>query len=312
MYSKCGIVDMARVVFEKCGELDEVSWNSMIAGYVKGRLYDEMLRVLVKMHQCGVGFSSYVLGSVLNACCRSFGDSLIWGKLLHSCSVKLGWDLDVVVGTALLDMYATVGDINDAISVFDILPYKNVVMYNAMISGLLRGEDISDGGVKKMLNLFHDMQRDGLKPSEFTFSTMIKSCIAYKDLQYGKQIHAHCRTSWMRERSFEPLTLFDMMIGSGIAPNDVAFLGVLTACSHGGLVEEGLRQLLEINHNPNQPMISLPLSAPVRVMKNLRKNQFSERGKDAYHTLPGDLLIFVDGKPESVSDLQRVGRTWAL
>ncbi|GJZ38912.1 UvrD-like helicase, ATP-binding domain, P-loop containing nucleoside triphosphate hydrolase [Tanacetum coccineum] len=42
------------------------------------------------------------------------------------------------------------------------------------------------------------------------------------------------------------------------------------------------------------------------------KNPFSERGKDAYHTLPGDLLILVDGKPESISDLQRVGRTWAL
>ncbi|GKA56640.1 UvrD-like helicase, ATP-binding domain, P-loop containing nucleoside triphosphate hydrolase [Tanacetum coccineum] len=42
------------------------------------------------------------------------------------------------------------------------------------------------------------------------------------------------------------------------------------------------------------------------------KNQFSERGKDGYCTLPGDLLILVDGKPESISDLQRVGRTWAL
>ncbi|GKD15278.1 UvrD-like helicase, ATP-binding domain, P-loop containing nucleoside triphosphate hydrolase, partial [Tanacetum coccineum] len=42
------------------------------------------------------------------------------------------------------------------------------------------------------------------------------------------------------------------------------------------------------------------------------KNQFSERGKDAYHTLPGDLLILVYGKPESVSDLQHLGRTWAF
>ncbi|GJY32458.1 UvrD-like helicase, ATP-binding domain, P-loop containing nucleoside triphosphate hydrolase [Tanacetum coccineum] len=42
------------------------------------------------------------------------------------------------------------------------------------------------------------------------------------------------------------------------------------------------------------------------------KNQFSERGKYAYHTLAGDLLILVDEKPESVSDLQRLGRTWAF
>ncbi|PWA75523.1 uvrD-like Helicase, ATP-binding domain, P-loop containing nucleoside triphosphate hydrolase [Artemisia annua] len=42
------------------------------------------------------------------------------------------------------------------------------------------------------------------------------------------------------------------------------------------------------------------------------KNQLSERGKDAFHTLAGDLLILVDGKPESVSDLQHLGRTWAF
>ncbi|PWA68995.1 jacalin-like lectin domain-containing protein [Artemisia annua] len=42
------------------------------------------------------------------------------------------------------------------------------------------------------------------------------------------------------------------------------------------------------------------------------KNPFSERGKYAYQTLPGDLLVLVDGKPESISDLRRVGRTWAL
>ncbi|GJQ99904.1 UvrD-like helicase, ATP-binding domain, P-loop containing nucleoside triphosphate hydrolase [Tanacetum coccineum] len=42
------------------------------------------------------------------------------------------------------------------------------------------------------------------------------------------------------------------------------------------------------------------------------KKQYSERGRNDYDTLPGDLLLLVDGKPESVSDLKRAGRTWAL
>ncbi|KAK9063838.1 hypothetical protein SSX86_017710 [Deinandra increscens subsp. villosa] len=42
------------------------------------------------------------------------------------------------------------------------------------------------------------------------------------------------------------------------------------------------------------------------------RNKFSERGKEPYRTLPGDLLILADGKPESVLDLQREGRTWAF
>ncbi|XP_076898246.1 pentatricopeptide repeat-containing protein At3g13880-like [Bidens hawaiensis] len=389
MYSKCGRVDQARAVFDTCDELDEVSWNSMIAGYVKAGLHYEMLQVLVEMHRSGVRFGSYVLGSVLNACCTGFNFCLTWGKLLHACSVKVGWDVDVIVGTALLDMYAKTGDLNDAVLVFNILRDKNVVMYNAMIAGLLRGEDVNDELVKKSLNLFINMQRHGLRPSEFTFSTMVKACIAFQDLEFGKQIHVHviknnlqcdeyigsvlvefyslwkltndaliCFDStnkrdiviWTSmivgyaqngeyERALglfgellsfglkpdeftvstvlsacanlggvrfgeqvqsyavktgivkssvvvnslvymyaksgdidsanrmfevadkfdvvswsvmicsaayhgcakEALTIFDVMISSGVAPNDVAFLGVLTACSHGGLVEEGFR-----------------------------------------------------------------------
>ena len=42
------------------------------------------------------------------------------------------------------------------------------------------------------------------------------------------------------------------------------------------------------------------------------RNRFNERGKEPYKTLPGDLLILADGKPESVADLQRVGRIWSF
>ncbi|PWA75023.1 hypothetical protein CTI12_AA245630 [Artemisia annua] len=42
------------------------------------------------------------------------------------------------------------------------------------------------------------------------------------------------------------------------------------------------------------------------------KNQCSARGRDDYYMLLGDLLLLVDGLPESVSDLKHVGRTWAL
>ena len=41
-------------------------------------------------------------------------------------------------------------------------------------------------------------------------------------------------------------------------------------------------------------------------------NRFRERGKEPYKTLPGDLFILADPKPETVSDLQRAGRSWAF
>ena len=42
------------------------------------------------------------------------------------------------------------------------------------------------------------------------------------------------------------------------------------------------------------------------------RNRFSDRSKEPYKTLPGDIFVLADGKPEHVSDLQRIGRTWAF
>ncbi|KAF2298181.1 hypothetical protein GH714_016820 [Hevea brasiliensis] len=42
------------------------------------------------------------------------------------------------------------------------------------------------------------------------------------------------------------------------------------------------------------------------------RNRYSDRGKEPYKTLPGDVVILADAKPEDVSDLQREGRTWTL
>ncbi|GJY81163.1 UvrD-like helicase, ATP-binding domain, P-loop containing nucleoside triphosphate hydrolase [Tanacetum coccineum] len=42
------------------------------------------------------------------------------------------------------------------------------------------------------------------------------------------------------------------------------------------------------------------------------RNRSSARGKEPYRTLPGDLFLLMDGKPDSISDLQNLGRTWAF
>ncbi|XP_060669556.1 uncharacterized protein LOC132800264 isoform X1 [Ziziphus jujuba] len=70
----------------------------------------------------------------------------------------------------------------------------------------------------------------------------------------------------------------------------------------------------------NQPfaeVISFEESKPYgtkiyKVKVDYWRNRFSERGKEPYKTLPGDVFILADAKPETVSDLQRAGRSWAF
>ncbi|XP_059461081.1 pentatricopeptide repeat-containing protein At3g13880-like [Corylus avellana] len=153
MYSKCGEVNRARLLFEISDDLDEVSWNSMIAGFVRIGANEEMLKLLGKMNRSGLKLNTYTLGSVLKACCPHFMDSKHYGKALHSCSVKLGLDSDDVVATGLLVMYAKSGDLVDAIQIFKLIPSQSVIIYNAMIAGFLQDDTIYDEYANEAFNV---------------------------------------------------------------------------------------------------------------------------------------------------------------
>ncbi|XP_009117391.1 pentatricopeptide repeat-containing protein At3g13880 [Brassica rapa] len=185
MYFKCGEVDQAMSLFDRTDEKDKETWNSLISGYVRVGLAGETLSMLAKMHREGLKLTTYALGSVLKACCIDLKEEN--GMVIHCYVAKVGMECDIVVGTALLDMYAKHGSLKEAVKLFGLMPVKNVVMYNAMISGFLHKDDITCG---EALKLFMDMQRQGLKPSPTTFSAVLKACSVAKAMEYGKQIHA--------------------------------------------------------------------------------------------------------------------------
>ncbi|KAK9994742.1 hypothetical protein SO802_024445 [Lithocarpus litseifolius] len=142
------------------------------------------------MPQLGLKLNTYAPGSVLKACGTNIKDSNQHGNALHAFSVKLGLDLDDVVATALIDMYAKTGDLVDAIQIFKLMSDQSIFIYNAMISGFLHGETISDEYANEAFDLFSKMQKKKMKPSKFTFSSMLKACNAIEAFDYGKQIHA--------------------------------------------------------------------------------------------------------------------------
>ncbi|KAL4594835.1 hypothetical protein ACB092_12G047600 [Castanea dentata] len=165
MYSKCGQVNREALLFECSNDL-EIGAN------------EEMVKLVGKMHRSGLKLNTYALGSVLKACGTNYKDSNQHGNALHAFSVKLGLDLDDVVATALLDMYAKTGDLVDAIQIFKLMSDQSVFIYNATISGFLHGKTISAEYANEAFDLFSKMQKKGMKPSKFTFSSMLKACNA--------------------------------------------------------------------------------------------------------------------------------------
>lgn len=71
---------------------------------------------------------------------------------------------DVVVGTALINLYGTCGSVQNARRMFDKLPQRDVIAWNAMIAVY-----VQQGQGEDALGLFDQMQSEGEMPNMVTF-----------------------------------------------------------------------------------------------------------------------------------------------
>ncbi len=69
---------------------------------------------------------------VLNSCASVL--ALEEGSHAHEQIIQSGCEMDVFVGSRLVDMYAKCGSMEDSQIVFNKMPSRNVVSWNAMLS----------------------------------------------------------------------------------------------------------------------------------------------------------------------------------
>ncbi|CAD6268133.1 unnamed protein product [Miscanthus lutarioriparius] len=116
------------------------------------------------------------------------GMLLAMGALAHGLVLRLGLLADVVVTTALLDMYAMCGGrVDEARWVFDAMAARNVVSWNAMV--VCYGRVC---GGKDAVDHFRRMLRDGsCSPDELTLASVLSSCASMAAANEATQVHAH-------------------------------------------------------------------------------------------------------------------------
>ena len=131
MYAKCGSIRDARLVFDKISKRDVISWNAMIAGYVQHGHCEEALEVFCQMQQLGTKPDQITYMSILNAC--ACPTALERGKEVHAHIIDTGYEIDVCVGNALVNMYSKCGSLRDARLVFDKMGKRDVISWNALI-----------------------------------------------------------------------------------------------------------------------------------------------------------------------------------
>eukprot|EP01018_Ginkgo_biloba_P032703 Gb_11926 [translate_table: standard] len=182
MYAVCGSMVDARLVFDKLVKKNVVLWNVMIRGYVGNGFCEEALALYNQMQRAGIQPDNFTFTFVLKACaCLS---ALQEGKEIHFDIVKLGFESDAFVGTALVHMYAKCGSVENARQSFDKVSTRNVVSWNALIAGYTQ-----NGRAMEALAIFHQMQHAGVKPNSATMVTILPACANLSALQQGKGIH---------------------------------------------------------------------------------------------------------------------------
>ncbi|KAK1575267.1 hypothetical protein Q3G72_003964 [Acer saccharum] len=172
-YVKSHQVAIARQLFDQMPEKNVVSWSAMINGYVQVRMFEEALELFNGMLTCGVRPNQAGIIGALTAC--AFLGALDQGRWIHAYVERNKMELDRVLGTALIDMYAKCGCIETARSVFDNMSNKDVFAFTSLISGLA-----NHGQSGSAIKLFVRMQNEGVAPNEVTF-------ILHGDVELGKE-----------------------------------------------------------------------------------------------------------------------------
>lgn len=183
MYAKCGNMKDARKMFDNMAEQNLVSWNVIIAGYAQEGFEEEALELFEEMQLAKMVPNEFTFGSVLKACATR--EALEEGKQVHCFIVKLGFEQNLFLGSALIDMYSKCSSIRDAYQTFAKISQRNVVSWNAIIAA-----SIQHGWVKQALEFFAEMQLAGIKASHVTFGLVLNASAILGNLEQGKQLHA--------------------------------------------------------------------------------------------------------------------------
>ncbi|KAJ4705269.1 Pentatricopeptide repeat-containing protein [Melia azedarach] len=171
VYCKCGLIDSARKVFDGSGQSMKltVCYNALIAGYALNSRVSNAVSLFGKMRELGVEINAVTMLGLLPIC---VDPGYVWlGMCLHCCCVKIGLDVALSVANCLVTMYVKCGSVVYGRRLFDLIPEKELITWNAMISGYAQ-----NGLAAPVLELYREMESCGVSPDAVTFVGVLSSC----------------------------------------------------------------------------------------------------------------------------------------
>ncbi|CAI0468763.1 unnamed protein product [Linum tenue] len=182
LYAKCGEIADSTRIFDAIPRRTVVSWNALLNCYVQRDSFGEAVELFQDMIVSQTQPNEFTLSTMINAC-TGLEDGR-QGRKIHGYLIKLGYDLDLFSANALVDMYAKSGYMVDARLVFNVIPEKDLIAWNAVISG-----HSHNGQGEEALKLYLEMQSQGIKPDAFVYSSLFNACASLSAYEQAKQVH---------------------------------------------------------------------------------------------------------------------------
>ncbi|KAL9448055.1 hypothetical protein AB3S75_015512 [Citrus x aurantiifolia] len=280
MYAKCGRVETARLVFDGMKSRNVVSWNSMIAAYVEGGNPEEAMRIFQKMLDQGVEPTNVTIMEALHACADlgDLERGLFVHKLLDQ--LKLGTDVSMtnslismyskckkvdiaadifsklqgktlVSWNAMILGYAQNGRVNEALNYFCKMRSKNIKPDSFTMVSVIPA--LAELSVIRHAKWIHALViRNCFEKNVFVMTALIDmyakcGAVGTARALFDMMNERHV-TTWnvmidgygTHGLGKAAVELFNKMLEGPTKPNDITFLCAISACSHSGLVEEGI------------------------------------------------------------------------
>jgi pentatricopeptide repeat protein len=246
MYGKCGCLVEARRVFDEMLCRDVVSWNSMVAGYAQNTRFDDALEICREMEDLGQKPDGGTMASLMPAVANTSSENVLcvekifmnleWKNLI-SWNVMIRVYMKNSMPTKAVDLYLQMeksGVEPDAITCASVLPACGD------LSALLLGRRIHEY-----------IERRNLRPNLLLENSLIDMYARCGCLEDAKRVFDRMKlrdvASWtslisaygMTGKGYNAVALFTEMLNSGQIPDSIAFVAILSACSHSGLLDEG-------------------------------------------------------------------------
>ncbi|BAT81671.1 hypothetical protein LR48_Vigan07g125300 [Vigna angularis] len=194
LYSKCGRLDYALKAFRRIRQKNVVSWTSAVSACGDNGAAVKGLKLFLEMISENIEPNEFTVTSVLSQCCGI--QSLEFGTQVRTLCIKFGYESNLHVRNSLLYLYIKNGCIGEAQRLFNGMEDVSLVTWNAMIAGYAQMMELTKDNLSSFeygseaLKFFSKLNRSGIKPDLYTFSSVLTICSRIMALEQGEQIHA--------------------------------------------------------------------------------------------------------------------------